>query len=98
MLVLSKDIYKLVVSSAEMVDDNKKNEAGQWIPTGTKSEMCKYIFKNYTNNSTIVFSSKNNLYMTNEGSEGKIVLEVKQFGNKKPETKFVSFEISLGKK
>lgn len=98
MLVISKDLYKLVVASQELVDDNKKDQSGNWVPIGTKSYMCKYIFKNLVDLSMIIFSSKNDLLMNEEGKEGKIIVQVSQFGTKKPEAKFVTFEIQNSKK
>jgi len=68
------------------VDDSSKVD-DKWVKTGTKSLLYKYTFKNYEFGEEMSFSSKSDEYMTSEGKEFNLQLQVSQFGQKSPTVK-----------
>jgi len=86
MITLTRDVWKLVLTSKALADDSKKEGTG-WVKTGTKSLLYKYTFKNYEFMEEISFTSKSEEYMTMEGKEFNLQLQVSQFGTKAPTVK-----------
>lgn len=91
MIVISRDVWKLVLTSKASVDDSTKvNE--KWVKTGTKSLLYKYTFKNYEFGEEMSFSSKSDEFMNSEGKEFNLILQVSQFGQKSPTVKLTGLQ------
>jgi len=91
MITITRDVWKLVLTSKASVEDSKK-EGDKWIKSGTKSLLYKYTFKNYEFGEEMSFSSKSDEFMSSEGKEFNLQLQVSQFGQKSPTVKLTGLQ------
>jgi len=86
MIVSKTEKIKLLIASKKLVNDNKKDQSGNWIPSGTQSLMYSGTFVTEFGDE-IRLSSKEDIFSKHLNKDVEIQFKVEQFGMKSPSCK-----------